>query len=179
MKQTVFTSSSDAGRSWAPVTVLTGYLQQTALLVRTADGVLLCVFSHKDRWPRNASSYDGWTKYGQRFIARCDDDTFSTTIKPLYSILKVHRGSSPAWTRGGPGRTPCLSCTRAGCMPPRSPCQTVRWSPRTRYSSGPAAPPPSRPCTGSRRLVRNSALAGSLLRLSRGLPRLLETPQPV
>ena len=75
--------------------------QQTASLVRTADGLLLCIFSHKDGWPRNASDYDGWTtKSGQRFIASADSGSTWTQ-----TVWELHRGGQYASSVVLPNRT--------------------------------------------------------------------------
>ena len=74
-------------RSWSPLRVITGYLQQSpSLVVHQPSGLLLCVFGHKDGWPiNNTQVKDGWRVVGgQRFIASLDG---CVQFKPLATWL--------------------------------------------------------------------------------------------
>ena len=79
-------------RSWSPLRVITGYLQQSpSLVVHQPSGLLLCVFGHKDGWPiNNTQVKDGWRVVGgQRFIASLDG---CVQFKPLATWLRLCLG---------------------------------------------------------------------------------------
>ena len=72
-KQTALLDSNDGGRTWSHPRLLTGWLQQTACLVRLADGTILMPFSHKDKGQ------------GQRFMISYDEGkTWSRTVYELH-----------------------------------------------------------------------------------------------
>ncbi|MAE63338.1 MAG: hypothetical protein CMJ18_03625 [Phycisphaeraceae bacterium] len=71
-KQTAVLHSDDGGRTWSTPRLVTGWLQQTACLVRLSDGTIVLPFSHKN---------DG---HGQRFIISYDEgETWSNSIFEL------------------------------------------------------------------------------------------------
>ena len=132
LKQTVLTSSSDRGASWAPATVLTGYLQQPASLVRSADGVLLCIFSHGDGWPRNASGADGWTaKHGQRFVASLDEGATWTN-----TVFELHRGGTDASSVVLPNGTVVTAYAMRRRPDGPAALETLHWAPPSRAELG-------------------------------------------
>lgn len=71
-KQTAIAFSTDSGRTWTTPRLVTGYLQQTACLVKLSDDTLVLPFGHK---------HPG---HGQRFILSYDlGKTWSNTIFEL------------------------------------------------------------------------------------------------
>lgn len=73
-KQTAVASSSDAGRTWTVPRIVTGFLQQTACVVRLSDGTVVLPFSHKD------------VGQGQRFLVSYDSGR--TWCKTIYELNK-------------------------------------------------------------------------------------------
>ena len=59
--ETCYLKSNDGGRTWSEPRLLTGWLQQTACLVRLADGTLVLPFGFKTE------------NFGQRFLMSFDD----------------------------------------------------------------------------------------------------------
>ena len=85
-KQSAVQFSSGFGFSWSAPRVVTGYLQQSACLIKTseangADGALVLVFGYK---PTANMPHDD---YGQRFIVSYDNGTSWSN-----RIFQLHRG---------------------------------------------------------------------------------------
>jgi len=72
-KQSAIGVTEDGGRTWTRAHLATGWLQQTACLVRLSDGTVVIPFSHKD------------AGQGQRFMVSYDDGaTWSRTVYELH-----------------------------------------------------------------------------------------------
>ena len=71
-KHTAVLHSDDRGRTWSEPRIVTGWVQQTACLVRLSDGTIVMPFGHKD------------AGQGQRFMLSYDDgETWSNALFEL------------------------------------------------------------------------------------------------
>jgi hypothetical protein len=90
-KQSAVQFSSDAGFTWGAPRVVTGYLQQTACIVKLSAGTLVLPFAHKPTM-KQPQGNDG---YGQRFIVSYDNGTSWSN-----RIFSLHTGATakgPMW----------------------------------------------------------------------------------
>ena len=106
-KQSAIQFSSDGGFTWGAPRVVTGYLQQTACIVKLSDGTLVLPFAHKP----TVKQPQGNEGYGQRFIVSYDNGTSWSN-----RIFSLHTGESHSQrlglrdarlTTGGPGQVAC------------------------------------------------------------------------
>ena len=114
-KQSAVQFSSDAGFTWSAPRVVTGYLQQTACIVKLSDGTLVLPFAHKP----TVKQPQGNEGYGQRFIVSYDNGTSWSN-----RIFSLHTGESHSQRLGArgarltQGAVGQVGCTRARwCRP--------------------------------------------------------------
>ena len=104
-KQSAILHSDDGGKTWSAPTVVTGWVQQTAGIVRLSDGTIAMPFGHKDEGngQRFILSYDegqSWSnaifelnKFGMyAHSVILDDDTIVTVTEAprWYKPVKLH-----------------------------------------------------------------------------------------
>ncbi len=75
LKQTMLLHSDDGGRTWSEPRLLTGWLQQTACLVRLSNGTIVAPFGHKTG------------NFGQRFLVSYDEGRTWTR-----RVYELHHG---------------------------------------------------------------------------------------
>ncbi len=77
-KNTVLLSSDDGGKTWSQPRIVTGWLQQTACLVRLNDGTIIMPFGHKTQDVQGRM-------FGQRFMVSYDEgQTWSRNVYELH-----------------------------------------------------------------------------------------------
>ena len=114
-KQSAIQFSSDAGFTWGAPRVVTGYLQQTACIVKLSDGTLVLPFAHKP----TVKQPQGNEGYGQRFIVSYDNGTsWSNRIFSLHTGESHSRHSAARDARLTQGAVGQVGCTPARwCWP--------------------------------------------------------------
>jgi hypothetical protein len=94
-KQSAVIYSDDAGRTWSPPRIVTGWLQQTACLIVLSDGTLVMPFSHKlgTHGQRFIVSYDRGESWSRAIWELGDCGMYaSSVVMPDDTIVTVHDG---------------------------------------------------------------------------------------
>ena len=100
-KNTAFAFSDDGGVSWSPPRIVTGFMQQTACLVRLSDGTVLMPYSRKDgtKGQRFVVSYDEGRTWSNAIFQLNDFGTFASTVAldddTLVTVHETPRNVAP------------------------------------------------------------------------------------
>ena len=100
-KNMAFAFSDDGGVSWSPPRIVTGFMQQTACLVRLSDGTVLMPYSRKDgtKGQRFVVSYDEGRTWSNAIFQLNDFGTFASTVAldddTLVTVHETPRNVAP------------------------------------------------------------------------------------